>query len=288
MLYGYSPGTQWAALSFYETVSSGIICEDYERQPPSERRRFPNQFSAASNVPTRPLTKDEMFLARQYHGGNCWIKVTFDSAEAAERAMYHSPHLLQGHWVYAEPFHGAGPEVDESIPMQDGDRGQGRLGVPSRASQILGSIFHPKNKVHSRGANPLNPSATASRVDCHSNQRLGATTRNENINDGQAATLEPSSSVRDPRFFTHFPTVPRTILRPAHEAFLPHSSRQNWFEAMIARLTAAGWLPGDIIGDSIPVLETGEFDWTGANLYWKLFYWIDSHLGSDFCGRKDE
>lgn len=130
MLYGYSPNTLWAAVSFYETVSSGIICEDYEREPPSEHR---NRVGVTSNVPPRALTKAEKVLARQYHGGHCWINVTFDSTEAAERAICSSPHLLQGHWVYAEPFRGIGPEVDEPILMRKEDREQGLLGAPRRA-----------------------------------------------------------------------------------------------------------------------------------------------------------
>lgn len=328
ILYGYSPSTQWAAISFYETVSSGMICEDYEREPPSERRKFPNQLSAASNVRPRALTQAEKVLARQYNGGNCWIKVTFDSAEAAERAIYNSPHLLQGHWVYAQPFHGAGPEVDEPIPMREEDRAQGLLGAPRRAhrpSQTLGSSFAQNNNIYSRGgantlprsftgnttteaetqpaAGPSSPSssatassatATAPTVEYpklrkrHSNQPPATTTNdhnNEISNEGQAATREPPPPARNPHFFTHFPNVPRTVLRPAHEAFLPHPT---WFEATMARLSTAGWLPGDMIGDGVPRLENGDFDWARASLYWKIFYWIDSHLGTDFCGMKDE
>lgn len=330
ILYGYSPSTQWAAISFYENVSSGIICEDYERQPPSERRKFPNQFSTASNIRPRALTKTESVLARKYSGGNCWIKVTFDSAEAAERAIYYSPHLLQGHWVYAQLFHGAGPEVDQPIPMREEDRGGGLQGASRpahRPSQTLGSSFAQNNSKSSRGgANTLprsftgnttteaearpatGPSSPTSSDTASSATATGSTVeypdlRNRNSkrppnlttntnsddnstrSDGQAATLEPSTPARNPHFFTHFPDVPRTVLRPSHEAFLPHPS---WFEATMARLSAAGWFPGDMIGDGVPRLENGDFDWTRASLYWKVFYWIDSHLGTDFCGMKDE
>ncbi|MCJ1467210.1 hypothetical protein MMC07_005833 [Pseudocyphellaria aurata] len=329
ILYGFSPSTQWAAISFYENVSSGMICEDYERGPPSERRKFPNQFSTAANIRPRALTKAESVLSRQYSGGKCWIKVTFDSAEAAERAIYYSPHLLQGHWVYAQLFHGAGPEVDEPIPMREEDRGGGLHGASRHAhrpSQTLGSSF-AQNSVYSRGGantfsrsfngnttteaeaqpatGPSSPSssatassatATGPTVDYpdlrnrHSKQPSTPTMNNnsnDNItrSDGQAATLEPSAPARNPHFFTHFPDVPRTVLRPSQEAFLPHPT---WFEATMARLSGAGWLPGDMIGEGVPRLENGNFDWTRASLYWKVFYWIDSHLGTDFCGMKDE
>lgn len=323
ILYGYSPSTQWAALSFYENVSSGIICEDYEREPPSERRKFPSPFSTASNIRPRALTKAEAVLARQFSGGNCWIKVTFDSAEAAERAIYNSPHLLQGHWVYAQLFHGAGPEVDEPILVREEDRVQGFLGGPRsahRPSQTLGSSFAQNNSIYSRGVNTLprsftgnttteaeaqpgaGPSSLSSSATASSGTATGPTVEYPNLrnrhsnqapitpaknnqkdssDDGQAA---PPDS-RNPHFFTHFPDVPRTVLRPAHEAFLPHPT---WFEATMARLSSAGWLPGDMIGDGVPRLDNGDFDWPRASLYWKLFYWLDSHLGTDFCGMKDE
>lgn len=326
MLSGYSPSTQWAAISFYENVSCGMICEDYEREPPSEQRKFPNRFNSASNIRPRSLTKAESALARKYRGGNCWIKVTFDSAEAAERAIYNSPHLLQGYWVYAQLFHGVGPEADKPHPLQEEDRRDGVLAPKPayRPSLTLGSSIAQNNNGYSRGgastfprsfagntsteteaqpeAGPssLSSSATASSATAtaptveypnlrnrHSNKppATNNNNRNESSNDGQAATLEPSPPVRNPHFFTHFPNVPRTVLRPAHEAFLPHPT---WFEATMARLSAAGWLPGDMIGDGVPRLENGGFDWAKASLYWKFFYWIDSRFGTDICGMKDD
>lgn len=299
MLYGYSPSTQWAAISFYETVSSGIICEGYEREPPFELRRYPNQIGTATTRYPRPLTKAELVLARRYEGGNCWVKVTFDSAEAAERAIDHSPHLLQGHWVYAEPFYGVKP-VDEPVPMREGDRGHGIRGTPRRApmrahrpSQAWHSGTAPENKTGSgRGVStlprPLTGNAT---VDAEAQSAAGpsaaaSTAEDHRQQKGHSQQLPPPPPpARDPRYFTHFPTVPRTILRPAHEAFLPQPP--TWFETTMARLVAGGWFPGDIIGQTVPRLENGDFDSAHASLYWKEFHWIDSHFGSDFCGLKD-
>jgi hypothetical protein len=48
-------------------------------------------------------------LVNKYHGGDHWVKVTFNSAEAAERAIYTSPHTLQGFLVHAAPYRGTGP-----------------------------------------------------------------------------------------------------------------------------------------------------------------------------------
>lgn len=324
ILYGYSPATLWAAVSFYETASLGMVCEDYDREPPSELRKYSNLPSAACRVRPRALTRAESVLARRYRGGDCWIKVTFDSAEAAERAIDHSPHLLQGHWVYAEEFHGAGPEVDEPIPLREEHRREGRPRAPRRAvrpSTKLGQSVRT-NRINSRrGANtslrslasntttearaqpgtgastPFLATATASTGE-HRNPHMdkppvttNPTTNNNNNNNvtntgGQAASLQPPPPplASDPRFFTHFPTVPRTVLRPSHEAFLNHPS---WYEEILMRLNSASWIP-EMAGNGVPRLDNGEFDWAGANLYWKFFYWLDSHFGTNFCAMREE
>ena len=313
ILYGYSPGTQWSAISFYESVSLGLICEDYSRKPPIERRRYQNNFEDTRHVHARPLTKAEEALAFQYRGGECWIKVTFDSIEAAERAIHSSPHAIQGHWIYAKPYRGQGPPADEPILLRDEDRQQGALGAPKpmpSQSQTLGPSFSmpsfnvtnaptranatlPRSFTTGSNTEALRhsatdevsissstaSSATATALDYPSLQPrnfsqsrdLGAPAgeTNSTTNLGQSAT------------FTHFPDTPRTILRPASEAFLPQKS---WTETVFKRLT---WFSPDYIGNSVPRLENGEFDWSSATLYWKLFYWVDTLLGTDWCGMKE-
>lgn len=304
-LYGFAPGTHWAAINFYERASLGSICEDYDRDPPIERRRIPNAFAAAQMVRSRALTRQEAVLARQYHGGNCWIKVTFDSAEAADRAINSSPHQVQGHWIYAELFRGAEPNhPDEPIPLQKADLGRGPYGSAApapRVSRSLGSSFAKKNKLQTRSNATLPSSFTsASVVQEDSQEARNVTSQSSSTATSATATApeypdlrnrivnQPVQNARppqrDPRFFTHFPDVPRTVLRPAHEALLP---QPTWLEACLQRLSANGWLPGDMIGNGPPFLDNGKFDWASASLYWKVFYWFDSHLWTDFCGTKD-
>lgn len=309
ILYGYHPTTQWAAVSFYERVSEGIICEDYERDPPYERWKYQNHISAGSIIRPRALTKEESILARQYRGGNCWIKVTFDSAEAADRAFSNSPHLVQRHWVYAEPYYGAGPAIDEPIPMRDEDQKQGLIDPPkpSRPTvvQTVGPSFSRQNSISSRGpttlpcnfaAPPQTPQVGAADAESQASSNTissaTATAPSTTVPEQSALRnrLSPSysavnGSIRNPNFFTHFPDVPKTALRPAHEAFLPHPT---WTESIINHLSAAGLLPSGMIGEGIPRLDNGEFDWGKASMYWKIFYWIDSTFGTDFCGLKDE
>lgn len=327
ILYGYHPSAQWAAVSFYEKVSEGIICEDYERDPPYERWKYQNHISAGSIVRPRALTQEESILARQYRGGNCWIKVTFDSVEAADRAFSNSPHLLQRHWVYAEPYYGTGPPIDEPIPMRAEDQDQGIIDPPKPSrpvvAQTLGPSFSRQNSISSRLPATLPRNFTNSNLPPHTPQagapdaasQASSTTissatatapsttgpeqsalRNRlppsfsSPSSPSASSSSPSSSivngrVRNSNFFTHFPDVPKTALRPAHEAFLPHPT---WTESIINHLSAAGLLPSGMIGEGIPRLENGDFDWPKASMYWKVFYWIDSTFGSDFCGLRDE
>ena len=45
--------------------------------------------------------------------------------------------------------------------------------------------------------------------------------------------------------------------------------------------------PKEIIGNTVPRLENGEFDSKTASYYWKFFYWLDRTLGSDWCGLRE-
>ena len=310
ILYGYPPDSSWAAISHYETVSKGMICEDYEREPPSERKRF----QGATYVHARALTKAEKIMANEYKGGQCWIKVTFDSIEAAERATYYSPHIILGHCVYAEQYRGQGPKVDEPILE---DRQKGLLKPPKsmpRQTRTLGPSFTissldranydsravranatlPRSFQANSGAesgppdNPEDPSfspstassGTATAIEYPSLNQRGVT-----YADGapsglsKAAEGSPTSTT-----FRHFPDTPRTILRPAAEAFLPQIS---WKESMYRWLTIQGLVPGDLIGNTVPRLENGDFDSSAASFYWKFFYWIDTYFGTDWCGLKE-
>ncbi|KAL8693867.1 MAG: hypothetical protein Q9218_001376 [Villophora microphyllina] len=135
-LYGFSSPTQWAAISHYERASRGMICEDYDRHPPVEARRIPTTFSSPGMGSRRALTTVEKKMSMGYKGGKAWIRVTFDCAEAAERACHSSPHLIQGHWVYAETYvDGVIPNNDEPIPLRPEDR-QGDLTTSAKSSHI--------------------------------------------------------------------------------------------------------------------------------------------------------
>lgn len=319
ILRGYSPNKQWAAIEFYERVSGGLICEDYERQPPFERRRYQSTLSASTYVHPRVLSRAEKALASRYDGGACWIKVTFDSAEAAERAIYSSPHLIQGHWVYADSFHGKGPDVDEPILYQLDDSEAGFVDTTRsshRPTQTLGPSFSMSSLSQdvdlrqwsnatlprSFTANALSLANEQARIEVGSLSSSTASSatatgpespdlnRRRSSQNGEctSAALSTTNSGDQLRHrsstFTHFPDRQKTPLRPATEAFLPQKS---WTENVLANLPLVGRLQSDVIGSVVPRLENGDFDWARASFYWKICHWLDTHLGTDLCGMKD-
>lgn len=300
-IYGYSTNTQWAALDYFEKTSFGMICEDYERQPPSELRKYPNTYSASPRAHARPLTKAERALAFKYAGGNHWVKITFDSAEAAERAMENSPAQICGHWVHAQPYRGSGPDFDEAIPIREDERKDGK--PMHRAPQTIGTSFAQRGNLQQRNASTLprsfnvNGAARENGLQLYgrdspsSSTATSATATGANYPDlghRNKPQVEPTAPIsqqsQNSQMMKHFPDVPRTALRPAHEAFLPVPT---WWERQMQWLAGKGLIPGEIIGNSIPLTQSGEFDWMRASFYWKFFYWIDSHLGTDYCGLKD-
>ena len=286
-------------------MSGGIICEDYERKAPNIR--FSDSYSAPA--PGRTLTKVERSLAAQYQGGKCWIKVTFDSAEAAERAIHCSPHRIDGHWVYAQEFRGVGPEFDEPILVRKDDILQ--ASAPAhRPSQTLGPSFGQSSSIQGRAINTLPRSFTTNPSGSYTNDQRG--NENASLSSSTASsatatdvnypnlrshhqapveesltssTIRPNESVLSGRkTLRHFPDIPRTNIRPASEAFLPQPS---WSEKGLSRLVNTGLIPGDFIGSGPPRLPNGKFNYSLASYYWRFFHWLDVTFGTDLCGLKE-
>lgn len=305
ILFGFLNSRRCEAIEKFEIFSCGMICEDYPRKP---RPRIPEAFAAPAA--RRALTLAEKALVKQFAGGNHWIKVTFDSAEAAERAIYCSPHRIGGHWVYAQEYRGVGPDIDEPILTRRDDQGSQLLGASSRPSQTIGPSFGQKSNTDSSGATTL-PRSFATNVVLQTSEQepteiasLSSSTASSATATGPSnsdlrnrhtsQTEENRSSITSqhngqatarPQGFTHFPDIPRTVLRPASEAFLPYPT---WSERMLQRLVNAGWIPSDFIGNGAPRLENGDFDHANASYYWIICHWLDSKLGTDLCGLQDQ
>ncbi len=301
MVYGYPASRQYAAIDRYEKCSGGMICEDYEREPPVELQRYPNTFSASQSVHPRPLTKQEKALAFKYDGGNHWIKLTCDSAEAAARAVELSPLHIYGHWVYAELYNGKAPESDEPILITEDDRRQGPFNSPRpprRSSQTLSAAFSQHTSTQMRATSTLPRSyqmgatGQAETQAAHEAGSVSPSTASSATATGpeypNLRNRHPSQNPQDtpaPASDEIIPGVPRYVLRPASEAFLP---QPTWMERQVQWLGAQGLIPTDFIGERLPLLDNGDFDWAKASWYWRVCYWFDSHLGTDICGLKED
>ena len=324
MLYGFSPSTQWAAVSHYERASGGMICEDYERQPPAESRRIPTTFSSPGLGLRRTLTAAEKKLSMSYKGGKSWVRVTFDSAEAAERACYFSPHQIQGHWVYAERYaDGVIPNNDEPMPVLQQDREADTTSsarpsyIPShKITQSLGPAFTRNMQIQKSQVSATLPRFFTSNPSSQANDSQrpepdsgspstasSATATAPNTgeddmtlrqrrsgapgpSDSQNMALETQPpSQENKQYMRFFPDVPRTVLRPASEAFLP---QPTWVQRTLRYLEDLGLIPRDVIGHAVPFTESGEFDRANASFYWRICYWMDSTFGTDICGLKED
>ena len=302
LLYGYSSSRQWQAIDTYEKMCGGIICEDYERQPDISLRRYPNMISNAPHTHmTRPLTREEKALAFQYAGGAHWVKVTFDSAEAAERAIENSPIQVQQHWVYAQQyFSGIAPQLDAPIMTTAEERSLGRplskhallygpVSLQQAGIQQGGPLTLPRNltlntttpkadDLHLEDASLTSSTAfsgTATGPPIVGLRPRGRTQAAHHVN------VQQNSS----QMMRFFPDIPRTVLHPAHEALLP---QPTFWERQFRWFADHGLMPGEVIGNGVPLLENGQIDWARASFYWKTFYWIDCLFSTDYCGIRSE
>lgn len=311
ILYGYGPDVQWAAISHFEKVSNGLIYEEYDREPYNPKLGM--SFSGynahrASNF--RTLDKSALRKVNQYVGGNHWIKVTFDSAEAAERACHYSPHSIQGYNVFAEPYRGTGPT--------GGDRPI-RANVGGTLSQTASPNTLSSGTLGGRGASQSSAtasSATATASMAASTSCFAQSTTEPNLfrasgafpddNDTLVPTPQaqpaPSQSLAQISSSTTTALHPRSaratlrlkganikpaVFLPQEKAFLP--SQPRW-QQTFGSLPIIGWVIGSgqgIIGDQVPRKEDGSFDANAASLYWRTWYAVDSCFGTDFCGVRE-
>lgn len=280
LLYGFGDDLMWSAIEWYERVSNGLILEDYERQPPGQHEPLSRSLSRATAQ--KSLTRAFLRRKNTFQGGRHWIKVTFDSAEAADLAVARSPHNIRGHLVYAEPYRGAGPGKDEAIFAS------------SAGAQITSSNMPTTFLTTEANTSPMS-SATASSATVNGPARQQQEQQQQGLprilpfvsqawqgNQSTSTALDSSSDQPD-RTLAHRTSriqgATRAVLLPAEQALLPKQPRKSW----------TAWLGGrEIIGSTLPRVDDGAFDWEKAGLYWRVFYWFDYFLGTDFCGLKAE
>ncbi|KAH7090267.1 hypothetical protein FB567DRAFT_287070 [Paraphoma chrysanthemicola] len=301
ILYGYGSDAQWAAISHYEKVSSGLIYEDYDREPynPKVGVSF-SSFNTHRASTFRTLSKSALRKVNEYVGGDHWIKVTFDSADAAERACHYSPHSIQGYTVFAEPYRGTGPT--------GGDRAI-RAAVGGALSQTASPNTLSSGTLGGRDSSATASSATATASAAPSHGLARSTTEPLFFRASgafpqdteplaptpQAQPLAQTSSTstslhpRSQRATLRLKgaNVKPAVFQPPELAFLP--AKPRW-QQTVGSLPIIGWLIGSghgIIGEQIPRKEDGSFDANAASLYWRTWYAVDACFGTDFCGVRE-
>ncbi|KAG2165758.1 hypothetical protein VTO58DRAFT_108608 [Aureobasidium pullulans] len=269
ILYGFGPDSQWAAIEYYERISGGIVYEDYDRHPPHQRYDHSLTYSRAK-LAQRSLSQAALRKRNAYRGGDHWIKVTFDSPEAADLACHCSPHPVHGFLVYAEPFRGTGPPNDAPIPYSNAGA---QIDGPA-----LPSTFSTRDTLTPTDSTGTMSSATIT-AQPTSNQTLATTSSN-------TTALEPTAPIQNRPM--RIPGATRAVLKPADLAFAEPSKSVSSSLASWPLINLFVGTKGDVIGSAVPRTDDGNFDWKNASLYWLIFAWLDYWLGTDMCGLRGD
>jgi hypothetical protein len=275
ILRGYrSSQQQYAALNHYEQLA-GKVCEDYSREPPVESRRYKSELRDPAFTRRRALTPEERAKVNKADSGEHWVKVTFESAEAADAAIYASPQKILGHLVYAEPYHNIPPARDEPIPDPATLGRTPSLGRLTRTQSGLGmqQMGFEWSPPRSQASTSLTADTMTvdSRVDSNTSSNTATGRAPAGGDDAPQVQEQP-----DDAFCRAIPTVRKAKLLPVEQALLPAPS----FAQRIANhVPFLMWFNGAMIGSEVPRTDMGEFDWAKASLYWKLMWWLDFLLG---------
>ncbi|ESZ92395.1 hypothetical protein SBOR_7203 [Sclerotinia borealis F-4128] len=296
ILRGFTPDHQWAAIGEYERIA-GHVCEDYPRDPPLDQRRYKTDLRDPAVLRRRPMTTEEKAKALKYAGGKHWIKITFESAEAADAAIEASPQAVLGHLVHVELYRGAPPAKDEpgmsTVPSGRSSRfnaykprfdpGPLLPGIerPPQQSGLTRAWTTPEmsqvgRSVHfeDRGQSPEGSQATSHTID--TTTLTASTITGGSLALQQRPTSSGSAAPEAPSLYCRgIPTAHRLQLLPADQALLPQKS---YTQQVLSNIPLLNWFNEDIIGDTVPRTDTGEFDWAKASLYWKMIYWLDTYL----------
>jgi len=301
ILRGYRSATQqYAAVAHYEALA-GTVLEDYPREPPPSQRRYKSELRDPAYTRRRVLSAEERSMVNRADGGEHWVKVTFESAEAAAAATYASPQRVLGHLIYAEPYRGIPPARDEACPDVEG------LEFEHGRAQSMPAIATPRRKSGASNGMPtmfksrlldLSPpdsrtsSQTMDTATMSPSYTSSATVTENNVaypNLPASTSVEPVQMDQDSIFCQRIPTARRARLLPAEQALLP---QQSVMQRLAGAVPLFKWFSGSMIGNEVPRSETGEFDWGRASLYWKIIWWLDATFGlfgGDVCAvDKDE
>ncbi|CAM1506265.1 Fc.00g059060.m01.CDS01 [Cosmosporella sp. VM-42] len=282
ILRGYRSSTQqYAAISHYEGLA-GTILEDYPREPPTTQRRYKSELRDPAFTRRRTLSSDERALVNRADGGEHWVKVTFESTEAGETALFASPQRILGHLVYAESYRGIPPAKDEACPdvdtlVDDHERSRSMPALPGTPGRK--SFGGMPTSFNSRLLDLSPPHSQTSSQTMNTGTISNSHTSSVTVTEPTTTTsgLEPLE-IRDEDsiFCRRIPTARKAKLLPAEQALLP---QQSVMQRFLNAIPFVKWFGGSMIGNEVPRTDLGEFDWNKASLYWKLIWWLDITFG---------
>lgn len=280
ILRGYRNNKQqYAAISHYENIA-GRICEDYPREPPAEMRRYKSDLRDPALTRSQNMTPEERAKVNRADGGEHWVKVTFESAHAAEKAQYASPQRILGHMVFAEPYRNVPPARDEPIPEIRDDENE--WGVPLGLHRMAGSrapVAFAAQNIRMNNGIPDWGSVTVdtATVGTNDSEIAGPIGSGTFPTGGDSTSIEISGmQKKDGEFTRRIPTARRVQLLPAEQALMP---QQSYVQRMLNNIPFIKWFTGNMIGNEVPRTDTGDFDWNRASLYWKFIWWLDAAFG---------
>ncbi|KAK0733666.1 hypothetical protein B0T26DRAFT_736549 [Lasiosphaeria miniovina] len=286
ILRGYrSPIQQYAAINHFEQLA-GTICEDYSREPPVESRRYKSELRDPAFTRRRALTPEERTKVNKAHSGEHWVKVTFESAEAAEAAMFTSPQSILGHLVYAEPYHGIPPSRDEAVPDVPVMTEIHDNHAFTRAMMNSDSFDFSPPHSYSSSRTADTTTVTSASGGTTNTVSSGTVTNGRGASTGLDTELlnqheqqrQQEQEQRNPEneFCRAIPTVRKVKLLPVEQALLP---APTYTQRALNHVPFFRYFSGSMIGNEVPRTDAGEFDWDKASLYWKLIWWLDSAFG---------
>lgn len=288
ILRGFKSTQQYAAIREYERIA-GRICEDYPRDPPLEQRKYKADLRDPAALRKKAMTQEEKAKALHFAGGENWIKITFESHEAAEVAIENSPQTILGHIVSAELYRGVPPTADieelaNDVPRTP--RGTPRADRFNRGTGSLPRSFSNSGLGRGTSLSPMSPTGSQ-----YSSQTLDTGTLSTATASSATITSHnnrQNENAQDPSdiFCRRIPTAKKIQLLPAELALLPQPS---YSKRLLSQIPLIGWLNSDMIGTQVPKMENGEFDWKMASLYWRFMYTIDRWTGwFDLMADKDD
>ncbi|KAI1766743.1 hypothetical protein GGR53DRAFT_485001 [Hypoxylon sp. FL1150] len=280
ILRGYAtPSQQYAAINHYELLA-GRICEDYSREPPIESRRYKSDLRDPALTRRQPLTPEERAKVSRIASGEHWVKVTFESLEAADAAIYASPQKIMGHMVFAEHYLGTPPKEDAALLDAVGDVA---MADPFRSSHFRERSRRPsQHRTASTSNIERNANGyTQESPSQSSTQTIDTATASTATVTGVAVeqplqTAEQQEQQPDDTISRKIPGARRVKLLPAEQALAPQKTLQ---QRLLEWIPLIGWFGGSMIGNEVPRNEVGEFDFNRASLYWQLMFYLDLWFG---------